>query len=178
MSNRTLIALTVVAVLLAVILAVPEDSRTDSGPVFEGWEAAPDSIYLESEEARLTVRRLNDGGWSVDGRPLGDDATRTVDALTHGLRDLRRGAVVRRGVPTDRLVDYGLAQPRSAAGGWVDGREVRLVLGDDSPLGGSVYACMDPSTKGTHDIFVLPSGVRRLVRDAANRIRSSANETR
>lgn len=174
MSNRTLLSMAVLLTLLvsALVVDVRRGGADRGGPVFPGWENAPDSLRLVADGVTVVLRRDVEGTWSRDGRPLEEEASRTLDGLASGLASLDRGALVGTAVPPARLATFGLREASVSVGGRVGGGSRRLDLGRTSPLGGDVYACVTDAlaANAKPDVFLLPLAIRSLVVDVTRRV--------
>jgi hypothetical protein len=168
-TNRTLAILGLLLLLLGGAAIFPERDRPDGRErVLPGWQGVrPDSLRLDADGRRVTLRRSAGDAWSRADGGVDPDVSRRVEALAHGLLDLDRGVVVARDLPVGELARYGLETPHAEVASWSDVRAAHLALGDPSPLPGEVYACVRDGKAERVDVFLLPQGLSRAVTEIA-----------
>lgn len=167
MTNRTLVILAVMAVLLtAAAMLPPAGGFVAPEPVLPGG-AHPDSLRLDADGRRVMLRAGTGSAWSGTEGRLDEERSRRVAALANGLVDLDRGTVVARRLPVDDLARFGLEDPRRTVASWSHGSAVQLAFGDSSPLPGEVYACVRDAGSEHVDVFLLPSGLSSAIAEIA-----------
>lgn len=186
MTNRSLATLGVLlGLLLTAWWAFSGTGVPPASPVLPEWTGSPpDSVHLQFDDRRITLRRTGDAQWAGADGPLDAAASRTVEAFARGLFDLQRGVFVEREPGSTELAMYGLADASTSVTMWGGGRRVRLNLGNESPLGREVYAMVHADDERTADVFLVSKGVALLVQqvgrdlDAATWARSDQSGNR
>lgn len=149
---------------MVVLTGGSDDGEGPGGPVVDAMRRAAgglDSVRIEGGGDTVALRRA-DGGWRVDGHPAD---TARIGSLERALD--AEGASVElasRNPEYHRRLGVDSASARRVVLAPGEGDPVRLLVGDDGPVGSSAYV----RTPGSPSVYLVRGELGRLVRDGRN----------
>jgi hypothetical protein len=127
-----------------------------------------DRIELKREGGDIVCVKDGAGEWQME-RPLEYKADESqMRSICSRFESLKSERTIRRDeVDEEKLEEFGLKEPRLTALLHAKGRDLELRLGEDTPLGNSIYG----QVSGKGDIYVLAKGIYSVLAENADDLR-------
>ncbi len=150
------LVLLVVALTLGAYIYLIEPDRDPAAPealesVFAIDSNAIAALTVSAENGDRTVLRKSDERWQiVEPFQTNVDITQVV-GLTSGLASLELQRVVFEPEDAPEMSQFGLSPPRVSVGVEAESLDTALLIGDETPTGGDLYATVE----GSNRVFLI-----------------------